>query len=136
MRSSLHGSGALCGSATGWLPAYPASGATGSTAAVHEHVELLPFEFDSSPTGLRLQWEETEGASAQGVVLIEHVKAGGQAQRLGLAVGAELVRIDDVPVAGLDEARLAKLVANRPATFYFLPPQLPAKRILVHTFQE
>jgi hypothetical protein len=45
--------------------------------AVEEGGRPLPFEFDASPTGLQLHWDEDEG-----IVRVSKIVGGSQAERL------------------------------------------------------
>ena len=73
---------------------------------------------DETPTGLRLHWEETEG-----VVSIVGINAGGEAERQGLVVGSQLERVNGRPMAGIRPDELTMLIAERPLTLHFVPPE-------------
>lgn len=73
-----------------------------------------PYNFDDTPTGLRLHREESSERW-----LIQNVELGSQSYEMGLQVGAELVRINGSNVASVDEEGLMRLLADRPAVFHF-----------------
>ena len=50
-----------------------------------------------------------------------HSVVGGQAERHGIEPDWVFTHIDDLPVADLDEDGLMEEIANRPATFWFIP---------------
>ena len=79
----------------------------------------VPFEFDETATGLKLKRKRTEDGEV--VVRVHSVVAGGQAERHGIEPDWVLTRIEDAPVADLDEDELMEEIARRPATFWFTP---------------
>lgn len=80
----------------------------------------VPYHFTQGPLGLRLNLDSTEGVVE--AAHIESVVEGGAAYALGVPVGAKLVRINDVPIAGVQETSVKGLALQRPITFFLIAP--------------
>jgi len=82
----------------------------------------VPYRFTEGPLGLRLKIDSAEGVVE--AAYIESVVEGGAAHELGVPVGAKLVRINDVSIAGVEEASVRSFALQRPVTLFLAPPRL------------